>query len=652
MATNAVSRMILHLRRAALLQEGCTLADGVLLESYISRRDEAAFEALVRRHGPMVLGVCRRILRNEADAEDAFQATFLVLVRKASSIQPRGQVSNWLYGVARNTALKARAMIRKRRIKEREAGTVPKPEAAKEVWQQMEVMLDAELSQLPDKYRVPIVLCALEGKTIKEAARHLGWPQGTVATRLSRGRALLAKRLSKHGLEFSGGVLAALLSEHVASACLPSSLVSSTVKAATVLAAGAPAASVVPAKVAALAEGVLKAMLVSKLQNTVAVLVVLAVLFGGAGMLMQTTLVAQQTESKNDDNKVSGDGDKPQAAPKPVVVRQDAILQRMALRPDGEVLATVGVTHDGSTYNSTVKLWDARTGKLKRALDEEKDSHLEITFSRDFLAIGVNGKLQDTDPRGPREVRLLDAKTLELKHRIDETLVPGIRAWTALAFSPDGKRLAVAGDVEGAFLKLWDVEKEQFIEGKADLGDIPREQNRVSCLAFSPDGKLVAAAWRDAKIRLFDGQTGEFGTLLDTERESFGLGVGVIAFSPDSKTLASKGNDNTVVLWDLTEGKPRRTLKGQKGEVDAVAYSRDGRWIAAGGRAAKENVYEVILWDARTGEVKQTFSDLTEWIHVVAFSPDGKTLAVCGGGGTGEGKDIKTSGEITLFRLE
>jgi WD40 repeat protein len=224
-------------------------------------------------------------------------------------------------------------------------------------------------------------------------------------------------------------------------------------------------------------------------------------------------------------------------------------------------------------------------------MDEEKDSHLEIAFSRDLLAISVNGKLNDTDPRGPREVRLLDTKTLELKYKIDGTHVPGLRFWTGLAFSPDGRRLAVAGLAEGAFVKLWDVEKQKLIEGKADLGEIPPELNGVRCLAFSPDGKLVAAVWGDAKIRLFDGRTGEYRTLLEMELKpgSSWIGVGGVAFSPDSKILASKGGDNTMVLWDLTEGKPRRTLKGHKGEVDAIAFSRDERWIATGGRTAKEN---------------------------------------------------------------
>src|SRR6516165_3480564 len=237
MATNAANRVIRHLRRAALAPDGAGLTDGELLELYATRREAAAFEALVRRHGPMVLRVCRRVLRNEADAEDAFQATFLVLVRKAASIRCPNTVSNWLYGVAYNTALKAKAMNHKRRAKERESATVPKAEARGEVWREVQALLDAELSGLPDKYRIPIVLCDLEGKTIKEAARHLGWPQGTVATRLARGRAQLAKRLTLPGSVTAAVVAHTTAAQGTTSACVPASLVVSTVQAATAVAA-------------------------------------------------------------------------------------------------------------------------------------------------------------------------------------------------------------------------------------------------------------------------------------------------------------------------------------------------------------------------------------------------------------------------------
>jgi RNA polymerase sigma factor (sigma-70 family) len=278
MTTTGVSRLIQNLRHAALRQDGAGLTDGELLELYVARREEAAFEALVRRHGPMVLGVCQRILRNEADAEDAFQATFLVLVRKAASIQSRNTVSNWLYGVAHNTALKAKAMDRRRQVKEREAGTVPRDEARAEVWQELQTLLDAELSNLPERYRAPIVLCDLEGKTIKAAARILGCPQGTVATRLTRGRARLAMQLTKHGLTLSGGVIAAALAQESAFARLPSALLASMTKAANLFAAPGQymAAGVVSAKVAALTYGVLKTMLLAKLRLGVSLALLLA----------------------------------------------------------------------------------------------------------------------------------------------------------------------------------------------------------------------------------------------------------------------------------------------------------------------------------------------------------------------------------------
>src|SRR5262249_44075451 len=153
------SGVLPHVRRAALLQDGGGMTDGQLLECFLARREEAAFEALVRRHGPMVLGVCRRVLRNAHDAEDAFQATFLVLVRKAASLLPREAVGNWLYGVAYHTALKARAAALRRRAKEAQVRAMSPREARPEdAGQEWRPLLDHELSRLPDKYREPVVL--------------------------------------------------------------------------------------------------------------------------------------------------------------------------------------------------------------------------------------------------------------------------------------------------------------------------------------------------------------------------------------------------------------------------------------------------------------------------------------------------------------
>src|SRR6516162_8732683 len=207
MATSQISEVIAHLRRTVLC-DGARLTDGQLLEAFISRRDEAALAALVKRHGPMVWGVCRRILRNYHDAEDAFQATFLVLVRKAASIASRELLANWLYGVAQQTALKARTTSANRRARERQVMEMPEPVTTEpDLWSDLQPLLDQELSHLPDKYRVAIVLCDLEGKTRKEAARQLGVPEGTLAARVARARVMLAKRLRRHGLVMAGGAL-------------------------------------------------------------------------------------------------------------------------------------------------------------------------------------------------------------------------------------------------------------------------------------------------------------------------------------------------------------------------------------------------------------------------------------------------------------
>jgi RNA polymerase sigma factor (sigma-70 family) len=283
-----------QLRRAVLLQGGAALSDAELLEGYIARRDEDAFEVLLRRHGPMVLGVCRRILGNDTDAEDAFQATFLVLVRKAASVKPRALVGNFLYGVAHNTALKARAITARRRTRERQVEVMPQPRTPDDAWQQIQPVLDEELNGLPEKYRVALVLCDLEGKTRAEAARQLGWAEGTVASRVARGRSLLARRLTRHGLALSSGGVAAALAQGAVAASLPAPLMMSTLKAATLFAAGnAVAAGAISLSVAALTEGVLKAMFLTKLKFVTTLLVFVGVVGLGVGKLTYGTAAAQ-----------------------------------------------------------------------------------------------------------------------------------------------------------------------------------------------------------------------------------------------------------------------------------------------------------------------------------------------------------------------
>jgi len=294
-----MSRVSQQILRLAFHWDGGDLTDGKLLEGFLSCRDETAFEALVRRHGPMVMGVCRRLLGNREDAEDAFQAVFLILARKAGSIRPREKVGNWLHGVAYRTSLKAKVMRAKRFAKERRAGEMQRPPAAQDrMWEELVPLLDKELNGLPANYRSAVVLCDLEGKSRKEAARKLGWPEGTLSGRLARARALLARRLSHYGLSISGGALAAMLSEQAASACLSPGLVTTTTKAAVLMAAGqASLTGVVSAKVIALTEGVMRAMLLTKLKIATLVLLSAGVLGVGVTLIPGRAQAQKQEET-------------------------------------------------------------------------------------------------------------------------------------------------------------------------------------------------------------------------------------------------------------------------------------------------------------------------------------------------------------------
>jgi RNA polymerase sigma factor (sigma-70 family) len=285
--------LVQQLRSTALGRDDAGLTDGQLLVRFIDHRDQAAVSALVRRHGSMVWGVCQRILGGHHDAEDAFQATFLVLLRKAHSIRQKDAVGNWLYGVALQTARKARAMLAKRRTRESQGMDVPEPQIADPSPRyDVQAVLDEELSRLPDRYRAAIVLCDLEGKRYKEAARQLRCPEGTLATRLARGRTILARRLAARGLAVASGAVAAHLMQNALSAAVPASTVSATIRTLTLVAAGRGLAnSAISANVAALTEGVLKAMLLKKLQITT---VVLLLVFAGlsAGSLVLETQAA------------------------------------------------------------------------------------------------------------------------------------------------------------------------------------------------------------------------------------------------------------------------------------------------------------------------------------------------------------------------
>lgn len=288
MTTSQSQTVLEQLRTAVLPHALAQRTDGTLLSCFLDQHEEVAFAALVKRHGPMVWGVCRRLL-NHADAEDAFQATFLVLFQKAATIKPREMVGNWLHGVAYQTALYARRTAARRRAREKQVREMPDlPTVHEDLWPQLQPLLDQELSRLPANYRAVLILCDLEGQTRKEAARQLKRPEGTVAGWLARARTLLARRLVRRGLTLSAGTLAALLANKAASANVPASVLSVTIKAA-----GLPAGAI-SLKVVALTEGVLKTMLVTKVKMAALFLVTLGLLGMGTTVLTYQTLASAQ----------------------------------------------------------------------------------------------------------------------------------------------------------------------------------------------------------------------------------------------------------------------------------------------------------------------------------------------------------------------
>jgi RNA polymerase sigma factor (sigma-70 family) len=286
MATAPLETVLRQLHGMVSTKASEDASDGELLARFVARRDEAAFVALLHRHGPMVLHVCRRIQGNDHDAEDAFQATFLLFARKAGSIRKAESVAGWLHAVARRLARAARDQGARRQARERRAADMRKtPGTPDKAWQELEATLHEALTQVPETYRAPLLLCYLQGKTQEEAARQLGCPLGTIRSRLARGRSRLKRVLERRGVRLSAAALAVALAGSSATAAVRPTLLQATAQAALAYAADRPAAALVSARAAALLEGGLQAMQTAKLKTATAVVLLVGALGLGAGAL-------------------------------------------------------------------------------------------------------------------------------------------------------------------------------------------------------------------------------------------------------------------------------------------------------------------------------------------------------------------------------
>jgi RNA polymerase sigma factor (sigma-70 family) len=284
MAERASNGVVRRLHSLLALGSAAEHDDVDLLRRFTTQADAAAFAVLVRRHGPMVLGVCRRLLRDSADADDAFQATFAVLIRKAVSLSHPEQLAGWLFRVAYRTASRARSGRLRRHARELPLEDVPvEGPIAEIVWRELQPIFDEEVNRLPDNLRLPVVLCLMEGRTKRAAARMLDWPEGTFSSRLQRARELLRGRLARRGVTIPSSALSLALVQGTTSAAVPSPLLAATIQSASLIAAG----SALPAPVAMLAQGVIHSMFIAKLKVVAVLVLTVGILAGGSGWLLQ-----------------------------------------------------------------------------------------------------------------------------------------------------------------------------------------------------------------------------------------------------------------------------------------------------------------------------------------------------------------------------
>ncbi len=615
-------------------------SDADLLGRFVRTREEAAFEELIRRHGPIVWGVCTRLLADRHAAEDAFQATFMVLARRAAAVNRPAAVGCWLYGVARRIAGRLRRHAVPGPLPDIVDGTSTTPLDALTA-RELATLLDDELCRLPDRLRGPLVLCYLEGRTRDEAASALGWSVGTLKRRLEQGRTLLRSRLTRRGVDLSAVLLTAALAEGSATAAMPAGLVATTAGVAATFAVEGVAESVP----AALAVAAMRTVVMTKLR-------VSAVL--AAGVVAMTVLITGMTGTdqpggpESPKRRVVADaaprtdcyGD---PLPAGAIARMGTVrfyhgasFARIAFSPDGRFVAVSSERGNHYFYAATgapLAVADAvRSGSVSAAggrlvcADARQDGiyFTEVTTGKAIgrskgvsgtvygIALGPDGKAFIVGTYGnPASHHLRFGRVSEEDLSEPVEIGNGRQVWQ-IVFSADGKTAAIL-----------------CADGSATVFDVAAQKQLatfplgppVANAALSPDGTILAAAV-PMEVGLFEARTGKKLRAISDKNGSPGMAYQSAAFSPDGKLLAIN-SIRTVGLFDPATGKEVRAIRASGGQVFRTAFSPDGRTLAV---ADEERV---MMCDVATGRPRPAPGH-TYAVWGFAFAPDGKTI-VSGG---------------------
>lgn len=572
------------IRRTLLrVRDGGGLSDGHLLERFVARRDQAAFEELVRRHGPMVFRVCQRVLGQAQDAEDAFQATFVVLARRANRIVKHASVGSWLHGVAYRVSLQARKR-NGRGVQGCGHGDLESfpGYAGEQAGSDLRAVLDEELQALPEKLRAPVVLCYFEGKTNAAAAQLLGYSTNTIEKQLIKARAVLRQRLERRGVTLSASGLAAVLAGEAQAAVPASAAVSPSLAALTlqsVLAAdgGAPAGALAPS-VAALAEAMPKRT-------------------GVFGKILLALFLAVC---------VAGYCSLPSALPPPSML---AALEGHTGRVTALVFSPDNQTLVSTSWDGTAKIWEPATKRLRATLSPQESLLFtpSVAFSPDsgtFALADGDGRINLYDPKAGKERNFL----------------PQNIRLIGLGFSSDGKQLAAVQ--WNARIIVRDV-----ATTTRETSNTPKGGRHVSASVFSPDGRIAAISLnKQQELILCDPATGRERSLGSQGPSS--LFVPAIAFGPEGRLLAC-ATESEISLWNVAVDPARVVWKAAADGETALALAPDGLTLASSHRDGTVQVR-----DSADGKLKVRFKACaSRGAWAVAFAPDGRSLATSGDDG-------------------